>query len=364
MNLNLFENTTPVNLWPKIEWPEDFWPVLFDQMPYCLMVFNTEGRIIMANDEAVRRLGLTDLEDFILPESLKPLKAGAFNLDLRGSRTRTVTMPSPADGNPLHFQLRHLPFGDGLILATGQNAALLPRDSAPLSLDETSAMASAVSRQVTGPLAGIELYASIVGEELEQAGDSALVSIIEQIRFGVREVNEYLTSFNSMTDPLAPHLENHKLMDIVDEALGAMNSVFKEREIGVLVTQKDVTLEVDRGLMVQMLLNLLLNAVEAMPTGGGRIFVEFETEKPGLVDIIVTDTGPGVPMNMMKRVFSPFHTTKDQPLGLGLPVSLRIAEAHQGSLMVGSDLNMGARAVISLPYLPENNPGQAGRLQN
>lgn len=364
MNLNLFENTSLANPWPQIEWPEDFWPILFDQIPYCLMVFSTEGRIIVANDEAVRRLGLTDLDDFILPESLKPLKAGAFNLDLRGSRTRTVTMPSPADGNPLHFQLRHLPYGEGgLILATGQSAALSPLEVGPVSLDETTAVASAVSRQVTGPLAGIELYASIVGEELEQAGDSALVDIIEQIRFGVREVNEYLTSFNSMTDPLAPSLEMHKLMDIVDEALGAMNSLFKEREIGVLVTQKDLTIEVDRGLMVQMLLNLLFNAVEAMPEGG-RIFVEFETEKPGLVEIIITDTGPGVPMNMMKRIFSPFHTTKDQPLGLGLPVSLRIAEAHQGALIVGSDLNMGARAVVSLPHLPENSAGPARRLKN
>lgn len=134
-----------------------------------------------------------------------------------------------------------------------------------------------------------------------------------------------------------------------------MNGVFKEREIGVLVTQKDLTLEVDQGLMVQLLLNLLLNAVEAMP-GGGRIFVEF-TEKTGQVEIIITDTGPGVPLNMMKRIFSPFHTTKDQPLGLGLPVSLRIAQAHQGSLIVGSDLNMGARAVVSLPYLPEGDQG-------
>ncbi len=350
MNLNLLENSAPATIWPQVDLPEDFWSMLFDQIPYCLLVFNSEGRILMANDEAVRRLGLSELDDFVLPEQLKPLKAGAFNLELRGSRSRTVTMASPTNGNPLNFQLRHLPYGDGLIVAIGQNAMT----ASPVNLDETSAMASAVRGQVTGPLAGIELYASIVGEELEQSGQSALVDIIEQIRFGVREVNEYLTSFSSMTEPLRPELERHNLMDIVDEALGAMNSVFKDQGIGVLVTQKDIVVEADRGLMVQLLLNLLLNAVEAMPQGG-RLFVEFETEKPGLVEIIITDTGPGVPLNMMKRIFSPFYTSKDQPLGLGLPVSLRIAEAHQGSLVVGSDLNMGARAVLSLPYLPDGD---------
>lgn len=356
MNLNLAENAASLNLWMQPERPDEFWSILFDQMPYCLVVFDREGRILLANDEAVRRLSLTDTDDFILPEYLKPLKAGAFQLELRGSRTRTVTMPSPADGNPLTFQLRHLPFGEGWVLATGQSAASAPGFGlASGALDETAAMATEVRRQVTGPLAGIELYASIVGQELEEAGDSALADIIEQIRLGVREVNEYLTSFSSMAEPLSLNLEPHRLMDIVDEALGAMNGVFKDRQIGVLVTQKDLEVTADRGLMVQALLNLLLNAVEAM-SAGGRIFVEFETEKPGLVEIVITDTGPGVPLDIMKKIFSPFYTTKDQPLGLGLPVSLRIAEAHQGSLLVGSDLNMGARAVLTLPFLPEGEP--------
>jgi signal transduction histidine kinase len=331
--------------------------MLFDQMPWPMLVFDQSGRLLLANDEAVKRLDLGEADDFILPESLKPLKAGAFQLELRGSRSRTVTLPSPADGNPLSFQLRHLPGGEGLILATGQNSLSVAFSPAGGSLDETAAMATEVRRQVTGPLAGIELYASIVGQELEEAGDSALADLIEQIRFGVREVNEYLTNFDSMSRPLNLNLAPHRLMDIVDEALGAMNGVFKERAIGVLVTQKDLTVEVDRALLVQVLLNLFLNAVEAMP-GGGRIFVEFDSSKAGLVEIIITDTGPGVPLNMMKRIFSPFHTTKDQPLGLGLPVSLRVAEAHHGSLLVGSDLNMGARAVLSLPYMPEEPSGR------
>lgn len=351
MNLNYFANVIPANPWPPFLAPEEFWPMLFDQIPFCVVVFDQDGRIMVANDEAICRLGLNSLEDFALPESLKPLKAGAFQLELRGSRTRVVTLPSPSDGNPMSFHLRHIPYGeDGLILATGLPDS--PNRLGPVqgALEEATAMATEVRRQVTGPLAGIELYASIVGQELEAAGDSALVDLIDQIRFGVREVNEYLTSFNSMTEPLKLNLETCRVMDIMDEALAALNEVFKDRNIGVLVTQKDLSVQVDRGLMVQTMLNLLLNSVEAMPKGG-RLFVEFEEDKHGMVQIIITDTGPGVALNMMKRIFSPFHTTKDQPLGLGLPVSLRIAEAHQGLLMVGSDMNMGARTVLSLPLV-------------
>ncbi|MGL4208605.1 MAG: sensor histidine kinase [Candidatus Adiutrix sp.] len=350
MNVGLSEATLPTHLPMTSPYPDDFWVMLFDQLPYLMLVFDQEGHLLLANDEATRRLDLSMASDFVLPERLKCLKAGAFQLEMRGSRSRTITMPSPADGNPINFTLRHLPYGEGLILATGHS--LFSNDfSAGEDLVASTAAANAVGRQVTGPLAGIELYASIVGQELEEAGDSALADLIEQIRFGVREVNEYLTSFSSMSQPLTLDMGTHKLVSIIDEALGAMSGVFKERDIGVLVTQKDLDIEVDRGLLVQLMLNILLNAVEAMPSGG-RIFVEFSVEKQGFLEIIVTDTGPGVPLTQMKRIFNPFFTTKDQPLGLGLPVSLRIAEAHGGRLLVGSDRTMGARAVLSLPYLP------------
>jgi signal transduction histidine kinase len=289
-----------------------------------------------------------------MPESLKPLMAGAFQLEALGSRSRGVSLDSPTDGRPMAFNLRHLPWGgQGLILAAGHYAAPAVPSAQAGTLDETAAVAQAVSRQVTGPLAGIELYASIVGQELEEAGDSTLADLIEKIRFGVREVNEYLTSFESMAQPLKLDLAPHRLMDIVDEALGAMNGVFKERNIGVLVTQKEVSVEVDRGLMVQVFLNLLLNAVEAMPKGG-RIVLEFSLEKPGQVEIVVVDTGPGPSMELMKSAFSPFCTTKNQPLGLGLPVSLRIVRAHQGTLTLGADLDLGGRATLRLPFIPES----------
>ena len=110
MNLNLSENAASLNLWMQPERPDEFWATLFDQMPYCLVVFDREGRILLANDEAVRRLNLTDTGDFILPEYLKPLQARPFHLELRDSRPLAVTIPSPADGHPLTFQLRHLPF--------------------------------------------------------------------------------------------------------------------------------------------------------------------------------------------------------------------------------------------------------------
>ncbi|MDR1395516.1 MAG: sensor histidine kinase, partial [Deltaproteobacteria bacterium] len=125
-----------------------------------------------------------------------------------------------------------------------------------------------------------------------------------------------------------------------------------------LVDQKDAVVEMDRGLMVQLFLNLFLNAAEAMPQGG-RLHVNFQINRKGQAEVIVTDTGPGVELRNMKKIFNPFFTTKNQPLGLGLPVSLRIIESHQGSLVVGTNGGYGARAAVIMPCIPEP-AGRAG----
>ena len=345
MSFNLHSEINP-NVFPAET--NDFWATLFDELPYLVLVFDREGNLMLANNEASRRLRLEG-EEAISFTQLFPFKSGNFDFDLPSGQSKILEIPTPVDGNPIRFTVRHLPYGDSsMIMATSQPVSTNNNES----LDETAQLAQAVSQKMGDPLAGIELYASIVGRELEEAGDSALADLMEHIRAGVREVNEYLTSFASMAKPLSLNLENHQLADIVDEALGALNGVLKERNIGILVTQKDFQLEVDRALLVQLFLNLFLNAVEAVGQNG-RIFVEFELSREGMIEVIITDTGAGVPLAKMKQIFSPFYTTKEgQSLGLGLPVSLRIVEAHQGRLIVGQDLNMGARAVVSLPHLP------------
>jgi signal transduction histidine kinase len=104
--------------------------------------------------------------------------------------------------------------------------------------------------------------------------------------------------------------------------------------------------------MVQLFLNIFLNAAEAMPQGG-RIHAVIQQNAKREAEIIITDTGPGISVHDMKKIYNPFFTTKNQPLGLGLPVSRRIVEAHQGRLLVGSRLKNGARVVVTLPYIPE-----------
>lgn len=354
---------------PYLEWGSEFWLSLFDQLDHPVLIYRTDGRLVFSNREAGRILGLSGKDGQVLPDYLYPLIKGASHLEIydHGREVRV----SGSDGSESHsFVLKNLANGNfgNLILASGivrdnqggvgGGSFSREREKRLSSYGEESMdMATEVSNKVKGPLAGIELYASILGEELdERHDDGSLSAIIDEIRFSVRELNEYLTSVESMTKPLSLDLKPRNLAEVVDEALEALGTLFKSKGVGVLVEQKDIIVEIDKSLMVQTFLNILINAAEAMPHGG-RLIVRQEINRKGEAEIIFTDSGPGVPMADVKKIFNPFFTSKKQNLGLGLPVSRRIIEAHQGKLIFGQDELMGARVKVVLPYIPGDSGG-------
>ena len=106
---------------------------------------------------------------------------------------------------------------------------------------------------------------------------------------------------------------------------------------------------VDAELIKQVLVNLLLNAVQALPPKGGKITVTTLTVKEG-VEIIVRDSGTGMDPESIPRIFDPFFTTKDTGTGLGLAVSNKIIEIHHGYIRVESTVGIGSVFTICLPY--------------
>jgi nitrogen-specific signal transduction histidine kinase len=350
-----------------MEWDGDLWLSLFDRLPMPIVVYKPDGELMMFNREADNAFALEG-QGMYLPDYLHPLVRNASRLELF-DHGREIAVKSRDGQKTYTMLLRTLklngskePMGSrgpaAVVVAAGleypEGPAKEQMSDASDSLDQGMAMAGEMSQRVRGPLAGIELYASILGEELDVQGESALSQIIEEIRYSVREVNEYLTSVESMTEPLKLDLRKVNLADAVDDALVALESLFKARGVGVLVEQRDLYVEMDKSLITQMFLNILMNAVEAMPMGG-RLVVQEEINQRGEIEVIFTDSGPGLDMMDAKKYFNPFYTTKNQPLGLGLPVSQRIAEAHQGKLVLSQDGDLGARVKVVFPYIPSGD---------
>jgi signal transduction histidine kinase len=117
--------------------------------------------------------------------------------------------------------------------------------------------------------------------------------------------------------------------------------------IQVIAAPNLPALKADPSHITQVLLNLMLNGLQAMPQGG-TLTLEAKASNGSLL-IAVTDTGTGIAPENLSRIFEPYFTTKAQGSGLGLAISRRIIEAHGGTITASNELGGGCRFEISLP---------------
>ncbi len=125
----------------------------------------------------------------------------------------------------------------------------------------------------------------------------------------------------------------------------------RARKTGVKVEKKlDTAIgkrSLDVGLLKQACLNLILNAIQAMP-GGGLLTVESALNN-GSVEVKISDTGTGISEENRKKLFSPFFTTKKNGTGLGLAITYRIIENHRGKIDVASEPGRGTTFTVKIP---------------
>jgi signal transduction histidine kinase len=115
----------------------------------------------------------------------------------------------------------------------------------------------------------------------------------------------------------------------------------------------------DRVQLQQVLMNLMLNAIEAMKETGGSLSVESRLNEDGLVQISVSDTGPGLPATKEAQIFEPFFTTKPQGSGMGLAICRSIIESQGGHLWADVDRECGASFHFALPTANDVENGSA-----
>jgi signal transduction histidine kinase len=105
----------------------------------------------------------------------------------------------------------------------------------------------------------------------------------------------------------------------------------------------------DRDQMRQVVLNIVLNAAEAMPSGGSLRVVSCKNDGTGQVEVNITDTGPGISDELKSKLFEPFFTTKKSGTGLGLAIAYGIMERHKGTIKVQSKPGKGTTIGLHLP---------------
>ena len=205
-------------------------------------------------------------------------------------------------------------------------------------------LAAGMAHEIRNPMTSIQMLVQDAQERPDRGLSAEDLAVIER---EVRRIERTLQTFLDYARPPRPSKAPTDLRSVVHETLDLTRGRAAKQRIHVRVDGPDQPLIVDAdpGQLRQVLVNLLLNALDAMP-GGGNLNVELSADGPVAI-VRVSDTGPGVAAGV--RLFEPFASTKDTGLGLGLVISRRIVEDHCGTIAAERSSGGGARFTVRLP---------------
>jgi PAS domain S-box-containing protein len=216
------------------------------------------------------------------------------------------------------------------------------------ALARVGQMAAVVAHEVRNPLAGIKGAVQVLMSR-RAPGDSEL-PVMRDIVGRIDSLSDLINDLMLYARPRPPRLSHIELRPLISDAVTIVRRDPAAQSIDIVIEGADVSASVDDELIRATLLNLVLNAAQAM-AGHGRISVKLgKSGNSALIE--VRDNGPGIPVDIRNQVFEPFFTTKARGGGLGLPIARRTAELHGGSLELECPDSGGTVVTMRLPLRP------------
>ena len=216
-------------------------------------------------------------------------------------------------------------------------------------------MAAAVAHEIRNPLNAVSMGIQRLRVEFEPAPREEYLRMVDLVQGEVRRLNRIVEEFLRLARPMPLTREPITVAALLDEVLGLVESEAGGAGIAIVreIPAGLPVLHADRDRIKQVLLNLVLNAIQAMPSGGTLEIAA--AAAGGTLTVTVADTGSGIAPDLLPKVFEPYVTTKTQGLGLGLAIARRIVEAHGGSIEAGSEPGQRTRFRFALPLDPTGN---------
>jgi signal transduction histidine kinase len=224
-------------------------------------------------------------------------------------------------------------------------------------------MAAGLAHEIRNPLGAIKGAAQCLDPKRLPGEDGEFLDVIVE---EVNRLNGVVTAFLDYARPLKQSFGPTDLNEVVTRTMRLIqNDVPTNISLAVELDLLLPHVDGDAEQLKQVLINLVQNAVQALGSRAGRITIR--TDKPErfgeirnaggeFVEVVVSDTGPGIPSDQQPHIFVPFYTTKQKGTGLGLAICQRIVKNHGGSISVLSKVSEGTSFVIRLPALPAEQP--------
>ena len=354
-----------------IQESEKRYRLLFESAADAIFILEAEGdeagRIVQANPAAAAMHGYTlqelmnmRIQDLDTPEASAAVPERLRHL-VRGEHVHVELSHRRKDGTIFPVEASAGLFevgGHRFVLAIDRDITERKRVEDELQRMErmrlAGEMATGLAHEIKNPLAGIKVSMEALSAEsyLTEEDRTALNSVINEIK----RIEFLMKGLLNFARPPKPQLTNTDV-NVVLNTVAAL--VLRERAAPRnqgrpinLVSDLDPDLPeimADPMQLQQIFMNLMLNAVDAMPDGGTLTIRTRYTWEPSTLVIELADTGEGIDAAVMSRIFSPFFTTKSKGTGLGLSITRRLLEEHGGSIKLENNKEGGATCIINLP---------------
>ncbi len=214
-------------------------------------------------------------------------------------------------------------------------------------LADLGQMASHVAHEVRNHLVPVTLYLSLLRRRVSD--DSGAVDIADHIAAAFTALDAMVHDLLNFTADQEPRLSQFSLGHAVEEVCASLTPQLSAQAIDVRIDMPGGEwIQADESMVRRCVLNLMLNALDAMPDGGALFLTSLNTPKG--IELEIADTGPGLSEEARRRACEPFFSTKQGGTGLGLAIVHRIAEVHGGSVVVANCPEGGAAVTLRFPH--------------
>jgi signal transduction histidine kinase len=342
---------------------------LMQNLEDAVFIFNRERRLVFASGSVEKFLARNrsdfpgqSISDVFPPSTTLGLLVAQVSQTGRAVRNRRVPMVSPGvDAVGPAFVLLSVDMLESLPEGPGAGSGLLVRLRDPEvqrkigrelqtadRLAAISRISGSVAHEVKNPLNAILLHVEVARAKLSR-NDTDVAPQMEIISREILRLDRVVSTFLDFTRPVELKLVTVPMQDLVDEIVDLARPQAAAANIRVAVAQdaEGVEVRVDRDLLKQAVLNVVVNAMQAMPEGGELRFEAGATEDTA--EIRVSDTGAGIPSELAEKIFTLYFSTKKEGSGIGLAMTFRIVQLHDGTIDFTSELGKGTTFLIRLP---------------
>ena len=375
----------------EIRWAEERFRMVVESAPNAVVVVNADGNIVLANPQCERVFGyrredlLGQTVEMLVPERFRtkhvpdgvpffasvPAAPTGAKRELCGRRKDGSEFPVEIGLTPMQTDEGSLVLCVIVDITTRRQAEEARQELAHASrLALAGELTASIAHEINQPLGAILSYADAAELLLESAPESLaqVRRILEYIRRDDLRASEVIKRLRALLRKDEMEMRPVDVNDLASDVLLLVRPESRRRNV-TIETQFAANLplvEGDRVHLQQVLLNLLLNGMEAMADlrGGRQLTVRTALNQNGCVEIAIGDVGAGIAQDRLPRVFEPFFSTKKNGMGVGLSLARSLIEAHRGQIWAENNSQAGATFRFELPIPGEPSERGSRKAEN